>query len=57
MKGEWTKHVRETKEKTNKKIRREAKKNGVEAKEVSYREAMKIASETWPAKKKRLKGK
>ena len=40
MKSEWAQHIRETREKENRKRRREKKE------EISYREAMKLASTT-----------
>jgi len=51
MKSEWATHIRETREKVNRKRRREKKD------EVSYREAMKLASLSWEAKKKKLERK
>jgi len=48
MKSEWALHIRETRAKVNRKRKREKKD------EISYREAMKLASVTWEAKKKKI---
>jgi len=43
MRSEWLQHVRETREKGNR-----------GRKTMSYKESMKAASESWPARKKKL---
>jgi len=43
MRSEWLQHVRETREKGNR-----------GRKTMTYRESMKVASESWPARKKKL---
>jgi len=53
MKSEWANHIRETRKAVNRKRKREKNLKG----EISYKEAMKIASTTWEAKKRKLERK